>query len=314
MTDRPDPEMFRNILKRLDDPSYSIPLTDEGLALINNVKKRDYGDRPKFVYPFDRLREGMHLREAARNLVLSGLEFKSVKELGRFLRNQNRFSSRPKIKRILAEPVEEIGSLPYTEAERDGTFYRLHGILHGQNSPGFRLSQKNRDFMEREIERYRNPPHEDVKTEIGSSSMGICDKDLEMGYSEKLGKRIKSDDGAKGGVASYAALFSRGLPFIVAFYKFWPGDEVELIRAALKDPKYLPILREAIQASELPQPLNYELRKSMAGRSRFDVMHSEEMARYLVGYAGQRGIGTMHAVVGLGHETDVAYLIPRVSV
>lgn len=252
------------------------------------------------------IKESSGLSDLEGRLAQKGHQFKSNKQLARFVYRAWQEANADQIKRIQTQPVVEIRDLPYSEVRRDGTIYRIHGIVHGEPWAGMNLSPNTKDFISSRVKGYRNLPEEDYVLEGGFAGMFGLDESREMHDYHMAFKRV----GQKRAIQiTLSALIKLPLRYFHA--RISPGAKSNPLSSAilnsLEKPSYLSKARSLYPLFILPDPVDLELR--LATGNDFSVYRSEEMAKFMLNYAREKSTKVLHGVVGLDHESQICHYL-----
>jgi len=247
-----------------------------------------------------------HLNDLERLLAENGIEFESKKKLKKFLYESWIKSNEDLISELQISPLENLEDLPYTEVQRNGIVYRVHGIIHGQAPFGDKLKKGVKEFISDKVKMCENPPHEDYVLERGFANALGLNKSKEMDYFERVYRRM----GMKKMIGKFLKMIFK-IPIISIrkyFYKIFGSQTIRMIYKSLDDIRYLPKVRKVYRLTEqLPMPLDSELR--LATGEELFVYFSEEMARFMLNYSRRNNLRILHGIVGLGHESSVSYYL-----
>lgn len=199
-------------------------------------------------------------------------------------------------------------SLPATVVVRDGIAYHIHGVLHGQRR-AVRVGADVREAIRSSILAWDEPPSTGVCLERGMAKVFDVPGHLDLRYTDVFVRKA----GARSVLRS-AVRLTVTLPLLPLYPVFMLASRDPLtreLRHAMKSFPRFRAFRMRYLASELPACIRIDLdRHHPSGRNR--VLHSECQVEAAVQRAEQLGVRVMHVVVGLGHENDLAYLLPRV--
>ena len=80
----------------------------------------------------------------------------------------------------------------------------------------------------------------------------------------------------------------------------------------MENERYLKGLKKLFNYIQLPQPLDIELSPYRGTCYNFHNERSLEMAKVLFTEAKENNLNKMHAVIGAGHENQVAYYLKNI--
>jgi len=220
--------------------------------------------------------------------------------------------------------VDELKELPFTSVRNNGTEYRIHGITHDESSNKKTLSNRTRNFYKEASLKLSNP-HEREKCLYEPGMTGVLQiKDADEilvfdMFHYKIRKYVEF-------------LFKRK-----KLERNWQNLDDELkcklhgnedrindsVRKVSIDPSYLPLFREAYKRQQFPLPLEIEkttLKHSLyagcPGLFKYKAMFyfcvpalSKEYAKQFKQLAKFSKLKTAHLIVGLAHESDIAYYL-----
>ncbi|HVE91100.1 MAG TPA: hypothetical protein VNE62_02205 [Actinomycetota bacterium] len=254
------------------------------------------------------VRTAKDLGELRDLLAANGIRPRTNRGLDRRLRRSWRRANAEEAKRLQAQPLEALDHLPYSEVVAGGIVFRIHGIAHGQGfaaKPGAELKQ----LVRTAAGSFEQGPDCGYATEGGFVRLFGLPEDRQLRYGQALMRRA----GARRIVRMLlsAALIPPVLPFLSVVSRMSRDASMREAVASLSDPRRLVRARRLIALYDLPQPIDAELK--MATKRDFGLLHSEEMARELLRVARERGVRKMHAIVGLGHEAEMVWALPRLA-
>jgi hypothetical protein len=197
------------------------------------------------------------------------------------------------------EPEVPDELLPCSVVRRNGVEYRIHGIAHGQRRL-VRLSDPVRTAVAASVAAWRVRPS-GVALERGMAKVFGLDESLDMRYSKALLQRVGI------GALLRAALVLPLLPLAPILLLLSRDRLTKQLRQAMRDPTQIAELHARYLWEQLPSAIRIDLDRR--GGDRFRVAHSECQADVLVERAEGSGVSVMHALVGLGHEADLVYLL-----
>jgi len=229
--------------------------------------------------------------------------------LGEFLYRAWIFTNFNLLREQQKKPIIQIENLPYSEVRRNDTIFRIHGLCHGDFYEP--LDTKIKKFISNEVRTYENPPEEDYLLESGFAENFDLDKSREMDCLNKVKNRVGIEKIWEEIIKASAAFKSKEKCF---------KTDSELIKGIIRsyekvfvDPNYIPKFRKIYSLLfKLPEPFNLELKLRTGGE--FDVYFSEEMARIMLHYALSKNLKVLHGVVGLYHESEICYYLPRLII
>ena len=210
-----------------------------------------------------------------------------------------------RIERLLnaPDPPVSIKDLPCTTARAGGVTFRVHGIIHG-DSLLRRPAERVRNFVRGMVRQYAEPSGLCCLCEERFSrywglheNLDIDDVTRRASALEEIESLLESSRGGCTAIDPESNEIRR---------RIW----TEIKRAvdqALGDERHLGLVREIFEALPYPAILDEDgvgVREFLA-----DLLRSKYMAEYMISYSAITEIPELHAVVGLGHEPEVAYFI-----
>lgn len=243
------------------------------------------------------------LDEARRCLGALGVRARTRRKVRRVVLEAMARVNAPQRERIEAAAPGPADHLPFTEVLAGGVTYRVHGIVHPQRRLGVTIDESVRRWIAERTAALR-ADGKDYLIEAGFGRAFGLPRDKEMniiGASfRSLSIRQKADFGLR---LIPAILLLPLAPIIVRLARDRGG---RLLFRALRDARFLAPGRELYHLTrQVPADLD------LATGDPFVVGMSREMANALQGHARARRLHTMHAVVGLGHEKQIAALLGR---
>lgn len=254
------------------------------------------------------------LKDLQNQLTEKGHTFSTTQNLIKFLKESWIKSNETRIKQIMEEPLSDIEQLPYTEIERNGITYKIHGRIHSHPLTGTKLGYRTKAFYKEKIKKQRKLPEEDYILEYGfSKELGLGEPENNNYYIKAL-KRLTEEQYQKlrDKASKYEELNLDESDFKSGRERLETSDDIErqfgrYNYLTLKDPRYLLKSREVNTLSNLPEPLNIELSKLSNNITDLLCTYlSEEMANFMIEYAESNRLKILHANVGLSHETEIA--------
>lgn len=223
------------------------------------------------------------------------------KRLTRYLTREWRRYNEDAIASLRATDLVDLTELPFSEIERDGVVYRVHGIAHDQPRFGVRMRPEVREAIVRFITAFEGPNEGYV---------------LEAGFGKSLGlprdREVRSGTNPLDALTPWEAVrfFVRILatiallPLVPFLFRVSGGPGIRELWGSLRDLRRLPRGRKLYQLTELPEPLATELEAGPGARVRWRM--SELMAKAMSERAQREGWTIVHCVCGFAHEAQIA--------
>jgi hypothetical protein len=201
-------------------------------------------------------------------------------------------------------PVNELEALPWIEVLHDQVTFRICGTSHGQRWVA-RMRPEVRNALWELLEAAGAQPGSDYATERGFARLLGLPKSRELDYTDAVFRRV----GARGFVGLLLKLIIAlpTLPLAIPLFALSPDPVVREIRACLHNAGHIPRAMRLWTLTRLPPHIRIELEKSS-----FSIVHSEEMARAAMSFARERGLKSLHLLVGLGHADEIAHFLKRI--
>lgn len=204
------------------------------------------------------------------------------------------------------EMPDKLEILPGTKIQLDGINCVIHGIPHGE----FKPPEPIKEHLQKEFHKYQSP------------ALGIACI-MEDGLSSLMGVVPWKNFG------DFSVMPTQNSFLKELLYRFKEMNEIgssqshvkrfssvaktanETWKGIRKDLRYLPRCREVSRRLYLPEPLlmNYMSDKQYATRSMTD--RSLYMAQVIREFDLAPAIKELHAIVGTGHEPQIAYFLTR---
>jgi len=188
--------------------------------------------------------------------------------------------------------ITELSDLPGTKICIDGVNCYFHGIVH---TTGISNSVKN--FVTKSINKYHKPEEGKICLLEDNLYYYLKPDNAYLFYDENV---LSGSTKIKG--------FAVGLISpLVHLYSLLSDDTYGLICEASRNIKFLPVAREAMRRTMLPEPLfmNYIMDSKMYSEGITE--RSRHMANEIKNES--RGMKEVHAIAGFGHETQVEYFL-----
>ena len=200
---------------------------------------------------------------------------------------------------------EQITDLPGTTVTRNGIEYVIHGIYHA-NPPFIRAKPSVRKFLQEQVEKYSH------KGSGCFTEYGLCEA-----YCLEDCKKLED--------CNFIALMSKRERILFVKKIMWDlikiGSSIvfksqqvcfrtKIAFAAVYDITYLPLARKATPSTSglISEPLGMQLKKYNDGTPWVQLC-SKSMADELIRRAEKDRLQTVHAIVGIGHESQIAYFL-----
>jgi hypothetical protein len=246
----------------------------------------------------ERIAAGARLEEIEP---LLGRRFRTRRGLRKHLERLWRVAHANALSVALARPLADLVELPYTQVERGGVVYRIHGVVHDQPGFGLRLRPDVRDQVRTFAEKFQGP-HVGCVLERGfAKSFGLPEAD-EVRLGGAVFERV--------GVRRSLRVVIRGLatapiwPFARLLFRLTRNPAAREMGKCLDDLRHLLRLREVFGLVELPDPIAGDFESEAKAMLR-GVM-SDVMTEAMIERAAAHDWTTVHAVCGFLHEQQMA--------
>jgi hypothetical protein len=227
------------------------------------------------------------------------------RRLRRFLIRAWRRAHAERIDELRVATDPSFAGLSGTTVVRGERTFTIHGVVHGQRR-ALRLSALARSQLKDAVEAFIDPPRADVATERGFERTFDLPHGTDLDYSRDFFRTIGPWRMIR--LVLVLLLVLPLAPLITLMMRWAPDPVARVMSAAMKDLAALDRLRAIYALRELPPRIDLAL---PSGSTRVRIAHSQAIARALIARASRSDVGQMHAVVGLAHEAEVAFLLSR---
>lgn len=199
-------------------------------------------------------------------------------------------------------PITDLDDLPATKVKIGSREYFIHGVIHGIRG----ISDSVKQFVGTKAIDYSCQYESELFVESGlRKAFDMC-----IGADFKDYQILSSKDRA---IEHYLLLPLLPVSIILNQFSSKERLQLKIYNKAIKDIRYLPKSRELGLRNRLPEPLFMEsisnvgfLRKGVTERSKF---MANEMIQGTSSRISGMNIKETHAIVGLGHEDQIAYFL-----
>lgn len=210
--------------------------------------------------------------------------------------------------------VQDLVELPRTEVSLDGVRYVIHGTVHTPQLKGLVRDYAKIYHRPEMGEDYVNEERLARLFGLENEMDDITATKIEYDWKNKEWWEILAQYTLRcfaGSVSNQRVVMEYG--FIPIYHKL-PHS---ISKKISEDVRYLPVAREFFRLASPPQPLGmeYELATRTGALSApfYRVapcpVRSQHMVKYGENRAKERGLHTLHFIVGLGHEPQIEYLL-----
>jgi len=198
-------------------------------------------------------------------------------------------------------PYQELEDLPATVVEKGNIKYYIHGVVHG-TIIWWRPKRLLKDFVKKCAKNYHQPPESICLYEHGmDETFGI-----DEGYDFNDWCVLEFGD------LYMSSFYDLVFEFLTPFLQFLRKENriiSKTIKDGLKDPGYLPHVREIFRRTQLTEPLYMNYIREDKYYSRFATLRSAFMSEVMQRYAQVYQAKEVHAIVGFAHEPQIEYFL-----